>query len=596
MRIWNSIVGKIWSTIILLLIGVLVICGFLVAMVYEKNNLDEIQRDLERVADNIISIMKTNNELITDETSGGDALALLDDTTGVIISVDNKPVYTHESPDEISQKAIHKLTSDAKIQSALREEDHLTMKYDFEGSKDDLPVELTVENFQLPNGQSGTIFVYQSFQDILSVNAKTTRTLILAGIGAVLVTSLLSFIFSSRMAFPLREMKKIAVAVSRGNFDNRVPSYTHDEIGDLGLAFNNMAQQLKYNISALRQEKEQLSNILVGMADGVIKFNVDKTIILSNPPAEEFLHNWFFSFENKEKGLIPPKLSQMLDQILEVQEEQVGEITFGDQTYVAILTLLYNGDDIRSIVTVIRDVTEEKRLEKMKSDFVNNISHELRTPISMLQGYSEAIIDGVAQSDEEVREFAQIIYDESLRIGRLVNDMLDLARMEAGFNQLDKKEQLLVPFIEKVAGNFDVLAKENHVTLIVEADDPSLVYLFDRDRMEQVLINLIMNAIRHTGREGYDGRVIVREAINREANQLIITVGDNGSGIDEKDIPYLFERFYKADKARTRGKAGTGIGLAIVKNIVEAHNGKITVESEVGKGSTFIITLPLSIN
>ncbi len=580
----------------MLLIGVLVICGFLVAMVYEKNNLDEIENDLERAADNIVSIMKTNDELITGEASGGDALTLLDDTTGVIIATNNKPVYTHESPDKVSQKAINKLTSDAKIQAALKKEGQLTMKYDFEGSKDDLPVELTAENFQLPNGESGTIFVYQSFQDILSVNAKTTRTLILAGIGAVLVTSLLSFIFSSRMAFPLREMKKIAVAVSRGNFDNRVPSYTHDEIGDLGVAFNNMAQQLKYNISALRQEKEQLSNILVGMADGVIKFNIDKTIILSNPPAEEFLHNWFFSSENKEKGLIPPKLSRMLDQILEVQEEQVGEITFGDQTYVAILTLLYNGENIRSIVTVIRDVTEEKRLEKMKSDFVNNISHELRTPISMLQGYSEAIIDGVAQSDEEVREFAQIIYDESLRIGRLVNDMLDLARMEAGFNQLDKKEQLLVPFIEKVAGNFDVLAKENHVTLAVEADNPSLVYSFDRDRMEQVLINLIMNAIRHTGREGYDGRVVVREHVNHEANQLMITVGDNGSGIDEKDIPYLFERFYKADKARTRGKAGTGIGLAIVRNIVEAHNGKITVESKVGEGSTFIITLPLSTN
>lgn len=128
------------------------------------------------------------------------------------------------------------------------------------------------------------------------------------------------------------------------------------------------------------------------MADGVVKFNIDKTIILSNPPAEEFLHNWFFSQENEEKVLIPEKLNDMLDEILKTREETVGEITFGGQTYVAILTLLYNGDNIRSIVTVIRDMTEEKRLEKMKSDFVSNISHELRTPISMLQAIVKPLL------------------------------------------------------------------------------------------------------------------------------------------------------------------------------------------------------------
>ncbi|WP_163654231.1 ATP-binding protein [Listeria sp. PSOL-1] len=594
MKLWNSIVGKIWSTIILLLIGVMVICGFLVAMVYEKNNFSEIEKELEHTASGIISIMEAKNQVMKNQESGSEALNLLNKTTGVIVAQNQKSVYYNPSPDKISRSTIDKLTSDAKIQKALQSAEKLTMKYDFKDNRHELPVELTVKPFKLTNGETGVVYVYKSYIDILNVNKKTTRTLLIAGIGAILVTSLLSFIFSSRMAFPLREMKKIAVAVSRGNFDNRVPSYTHDEIGDLGIAFNNMAQQLKYNITALQQEKEQLSNILVGMADGVIKFNIDKTIILSNPPAEEFLHNWFFSNENIERVLIPEKLNTMLDAISKTQDEQVGEITFGDQTYVTILTLLYNGENVRSIVAVIRDVTEEKRLEKMKSDFVSNISHELRTPISMLQGYSEAIIDGIAQNEEEVREFAQIIYEESLRIGRLVNDMLDLARMEAGFNHLDKKEQKVVPFIKKVVSNFGVLARENFVELKIDARDPDLVYQFDTDRLEQVLINLIMNAIRHTGRSGYHGVVTVKESVDEVNEQLLIVVQDNGVGIPEQDIPYLFERFYKADKARTRSKAGTGIGLAIVKNIVEAHNGKITIESELGKGSSFIISLPLS--
>ncbi|MBC1459989.1 cell wall metabolism sensor histidine kinase WalK [Listeria welshimeri] len=594
MKIWNSIVGKIWSTIILLLIGILVISGFLVAMIYEKNNMEQITKELEGKTASIVEIMKKNNSVISAENNNVSALSLLDDTMGVVIEQDGKNIYQSQSTDTVSNASANKLIHDETLNEALEADNMVTMKYNFKTKDNSLPVEISAQKFDLDNGESGVVYVYQAYHDILKVNQKTMSTLIISGIIAIVITSILSFVFSSRMAFPLREMKKIAIAVSKGNFDNRVPTYTHDEIGELGVAFNDMAKQLKYNISALRQEKEQLSNILVGMADGVIKFSVDKTIILSNPPAEEFLHNWFFSPENSEKVLIPVALDDLLNETLDKKESQVGEITFADRTYVAILTLLYTGEHVRSVVAVIRDMTEEKQLEKMKSDFVNNVSHELRTPISMLQGYSEAIIDGVAQSDEEVREFAQIIYDESLRIGRLVNDMLDLARMEAGFNHMDNQKMPIAPLLEKVIANFDVLAKENFVELGLELETPNLEYSYDQDRMEQVLINLIMNAIRHTGKEGYAGKVILKQTIDKTRNNLVITVSDNGSGIAEEDIPYLFERFYKADKARKRGKAvGTGIGLAIVKNIVEAHNGKISVESVLGEGSDFIITLPL---
>lgn len=594
MKIWNSIVGKIWSTIILLLIGILVISGFLVAMIYEKNNMEQITKELEGKTASIVEIMKKSNSVISTENNNVSALSLLDDTMGVIIEQDGKNIYQTQSTDTVSNASANKLIHDETLNKALEEDNMVTMKYNFKMEDSSLPVEISAQKFNLGNGESGVVYVYQAYHDILKVNQKTMSTLIISGIIAIVITSILSFVFSSRMAFPLREMKKIAIAVSKGNFDNRVPTYTHDEIGDLGIAFNDMAKQLKYNISALRQEKEQLSNILVGMADGVIKFSVDKTIILSNPPAEEFLHNWFFSPENSEKVLFPVALDNLLNETLDKKEPQVGEITFADRTYVAILTLLYTGEHVRSVVAVIRDMTEEKQLEKMKSDFVNNVSHELRTPISMLQGYSEAIIDGVAQSDEEVREFAQIIYDESLRIGRLVNDMLDLARMEAGFNHMDNEKLPIASLLEKVIANFDVLAKENFVELGLELETPNLEYSYDQDRMEQVLINLIMNAIRHTGKEGYAGKVILKQTIDKTRNNLVITVSDNGSGIAEEDIPYLFERFYKADKARKRGKAvGTGIGLAIVKNIVEAHNGKISVESVLGEGSDFIITLPL---
>ncbi|MBC1434684.1 ATP-binding protein [Paenilisteria rocourtiae] len=589
MRFWHSIVGKIWGTIILLLTGVLVATGFFIGIVYEDKNTEQITNKIKTTTENIGHLIEGGAGFDTISS----AINLLDQPMGVIVEKNGKSVASKQTSMHVSEEAREHLFNDEKMNDHLAKGKYISETYNFYGTNNE-KVHMGAQRFQTMDGDISTVYVYRSYEDILKVTGQVTRTLIISGIVAILATSILSFILSSRMAYPLREMKKVAIAVSKGNFDNRVPTYTHDEVGDLGIAFNKMAQQLKYNISALRQEKEQLSNILVGMADGVIKFNIDKTIILSNPPAEQFLHDWFFSTENEDKVLIPPNLDQMLTNILEAREEQVGEIVFGDQTYVAILTLLYNGDDIRSIVTVIRDMTEEKRLEKMKADFVNNVSHELRTPISMLQGYSEAIIDGVAQTDEEVREFAQIIYDESLRIGRLVNDMLDLARMEAGFNQLEKERLQVTPFLDKVVSNFEVLAKENNVKLRLVTDNPDLEYTFDPDRMEQVLVNLVMNAIRHTGREDYEGVVEVHETADFQADELMIKIIDNGSGIPEEDLPFLFERFYKADKARTRGKTGTGIGLAIVKNIVEAHNGKITVESHLGIGSTFIVTLPLS--
>ncbi|HCK0309218.1 TPA: HAMP domain-containing protein, partial [Listeria innocua] len=254
MKIWNSIVGKIWSTIILLLIGILVISGFLVAMIYEKNNMAHITKELEETTSSIITIMKENDEVISNENDNDSALTLLDNTMGVIIEENGKNIYQSQSPDTVSSASANKLIHDKTLDKALEKDNSITMKYNFKTEDSSLPVEISAQKFVLSNGESGVVYVYQSYHDILKVNQKTMRTLIVSGIIAIVITSILSFVFSSRMAFPLREMKKIAIAVSKGNFDNRVPTYTHDEIGELGVAFNDMAKQLKYNISALRQE------------------------------------------------------------------------------------------------------------------------------------------------------------------------------------------------------------------------------------------------------------------------------------------------------------------------------------------------------
>lgn len=302
------------------------------------------------------------------------------------------------------------------------------------------------------------------------------------------------------------------------------------------------------------------------------------------------LQKWFV-----EKGLnssrpIPEELYQMLDHVLSFEDQLDEELQMGKSYYSITISPLYSGDSIRGAVAVIRDKTEETKLEKLKSDFIANVSHELRTPIAMLQGYSEAIIDGVVTTEEERTDMIRIIYDESQRMSRLVTDLLDLARMESGHMSLYKDNVPLVSVIERMTHKFDQTAKENHVHLLFETDfsEDALIPI-DEDRIEQVLTNLIDNAIRHTPAEGS-----VTVSITNEQKFAKVQVSDTGQGIPQDDLPYVFERFYKADKARTRSKGGTGLGLAITKNIVEAHNGTISVDSVEQQGTIFTFYLPLT--
>jgi two-component system sensor histidine kinase ResE len=384
-------------------------------------------------------------------------------------------------------------------------------------------------------------------------------------------------------------MREAAFELAKGNFETKVPVLQNDEIGQLATAFNQMGKQLKHHLEVINQEKEQLSSILTSMTDAVITFNRDRTILVSNPPAELLLQKWFINKSANSDKPIPAEIYHMLDHVLDLEEELEVELEIERSYYAISISPLYSGNSVRGAVAVLRDKTEEHRLDKLRSDFIANVSHELRTPIAMLQGYSEAIMDDVVSSEEERKEMIKIIYDESQRMGRLVTDLLDLARMESGHMRLYKDYVPISPVIERITQKFVQVAKEKQVNLTFNTTIEDTLHLeMDEDRIEQVLTNLIDNAIRHTPVTGS-----VEVIVDRQLSFARIQVKDNGAGIPADDLQYVFERFYKADKARTRGKGGTGLGLAIAKNIVEAHKGRITVESEVDKGTTFTFYLPI---
>ncbi len=591
MTFLRSVVGKLWFTIIFLVAFILFILTVMLLEFFENNNLIETKHDLTNQAEKIAKVL---------ENHPGEQFPLgleisweiIDDVTKVVIIKNDREVYFSPNSENSVKLSVPDIQNDVELSKVFTED--ISVEKVSKLPSDD--PEQTIEKysiigvpFQLDDEQNGAVFIYQSLEVVQETTHSTTNFILLVAGVAIILTTIFAFFLSTRITAPLRKMREAAFEVARGKFDTKVPILTHDEIGELATAFNQMGRQLKFNMNALSQEKEQLASILSSMADGVITFNRDGTVLITNPPAERFLQYWYY-----EKGAsgaateeIPTEAMELFQRAVDTEKEQAGEISLQGRHWVVLVSPLYSNRFIRGAVAVLRDMTEERVLEKMRKDFIANVSHELRTPISMLQGYSEAIVDDIAESQEEKKEMAKVIYDESLRMGRLVNELLDLARMEAGHIQLNLDEVNLNTFMNRIVFKFQGLARDNeiHLSADLEHDIPNL--LFDPDRIEQVLTNLIDNAIRHTPQGG-----LVKLHVNSDDFGIKVQVSDSGSGIPEEDLPFVFERFYKADKARTRGRAGTGLGLAIAKNIIDAHRGYISVNSKIGQGTTFTFLLP----
>ncbi|WP_424766107.1 ATP-binding protein [Paenibacillus sp. sgz302251] len=417
------------------------------------------------------------------------------------------------------------------------------------------------------------------------------------------LSTFFAFFLSKKIQQPLLQLKHAADSVSQGDYSTRVSTRSSDEIGELAHTFNHMTEQLDKLIHDLNHEKNHLTSILRSMGDSVITFDAEGKVILTNPSGHLLINQWsgielVWQEELFDGGAadseVPIPLRDLYQRVMQEGHDATEKIHVLSSVWSVVMAPLQSKDIVRGAVAVIRNVTEEHKLEKLRRDFVANISHEIRTPLSMLQGYSEALLDDIVVSPEERKELVQVIYDESLRMGRLVNDFLDIARMEAGHVDMNFQELDLRQIVKRVHRKFQVYAKERVVVLHAELpNEPLLMKEADEDRLEQVLTNLLDNAIRHTP-SGKSITIAGRHAHVSGKPFIQLSVTDEGQGISSEDVPYIFERFYKADKARKRGSSvGTGLGLAIVKNFVDLHHGRIVVESAPGAGTSFTLLLPV---
>lgn len=590
MMLWRSVVGKLWVTILLLVSVVLTVLTVMLVQFFEHFHTEQAESQLMDHAVLISSILENQEASETPKMSLN--ISETYSTRAILISNDNHFWLTpmegleHELP--VSDFYEDRDLSRVMHGDTIVTQGHYALLNDGQDPTEILMVVGVPVN--LPSGENAALYLYQSLEGVENATNQTKNIIFLSAGIAIVLTTIFAFFLTTRITAPLRKMRNASLEVAKGNFEMKVPILTNDEIGLLGIAFNRMAKALNTNLDALNQEKEQLSRILTSMADGVITLDREGAVMVTNPPANEFIGAWLYEqgYEVEESGDLPKELQELFDLVVQEEREQMGEVDVQGRSWVILMTPLYDHQhDVRGAVAVLRDMTEERLHDKLRKDFIANVSHELRTPISMLQGYSEAIIDGIADTEEEKVELVQIIYDESLRMGRLVNELLDLARMEAGHIQLNVEQINISDFCRRVLRKFQGVAKDHGIQLIDEIYDINKLVNGDIDRIEQILTNLIDNAIRHTSE---DGSVTMK--VESYHKGVKIDIQDTGSGIPEEDLPFVFERFYKADKARTRGRSGTGLGLAIVKNIVEAHHGKVSAHSKLGEGTTFSVFLP----
>ncbi len=586
MKFWRSVVGKLAVTILLLVSFVLFILTILLLEFFENFHVKQAEENLMNTAQNISKIVNRSEErdilLELIET-------VKEPTSKVIIYFPDGARWVSDSSSLLLYDMENLLETEYKslIEEVLQENDNVNKRIRIENDA----TEIMVVGMPLEH-MDGGIFIFQSLSVINETRAQTTKIIVLAAGIAIVLTTIFAFFLSSRVTAPLIKMREAASGLAKGEFEKEVPVLTYDEIGELAVTFNRMGKQLHFHMNALRQEKEQLSSLVNSMADGVIMLTRTGEITVINPPAEQFVQDWYFTKNiNAEKKVkqLPEDLKEILLKVIDKQDEIIEKVDLNGRHWMLIITPLFDEDHIRGAVAVLRDMTEQYKLDKLRKDFIANVSHELRTPIALLRGYSEAIVDDIAQTVEEKNELASIIHEESLRMERLVNELLDLGRIEAGHIELNIENVDVEELIDRVYKKFVGHAEEQKIELRLKKNIKKKIAKFDPDRIDQVLTNLISNALGHTKPGGY-----VQIEVHSDEERLYMEVQDNGSGIPEEDLPFIFERFYKADKSRKRDrkKKGTGLGLAIAKHIIDAHKGNISVKSKVNVGSTFSFSIP----
>lgn len=421
------------------------------------------------------------------------------------------------------------------------------------------------------------------------------KTLALTALATGLLGVLISLRLAESLTDPVREVAWVATRIGEGDYSRRVFPGQDDEVGHLGSAVNRMAETIEATVGELKGQKDRLEAVLGGLRTGVAFLGSDGTLLLSNPAFSELLDIVVPSGRSHWEVLQNYELSDLIERarpsgqgetrelILRQSGDRHQSIPHDRRLKVQILPVRESG----GLLLVVDDLTEIRRLERVRAELVASVSHELRTPVTSIKGFSETLLEDGIEDKTQALEFLAIIDKEAGRLARLIEDLLQLSKLESGALEMRMAPLEIGPFLTQVLAKVRPQAEKLGITLGFESD-PGIWIEADADRLEQVFLNLLDNALKHTPVGGS-----VRLAAGLARGWAEITVEDTGSGIPREALDRIFERFYRVDPARSRKTGGSGLGLAIARHLVEAHGGRITVESPLGQGARFTMVLPL---
>ncbi|QEG32891.1 two-component system histidine kinase PnpS [Bythopirellula goksoeyrii] len=429
----------------------------------------------------------------------------------------------------------------------------------------------------------------------LNEQVKSTNKLIgLVGLGVALTCLLFAYWLTKRLVSPINVLTDAAEAVAEGRYSERVRIHSNDELGRLARSFEHMSSELGTRETQLRESIERQTTVLEGMVEGVLAVDRQEHVLFANTAAGKKLN-----FEPDKVAGLPllevvrsHELRSLLQQALKSSKPIRGEVAW--QTKNSLLTLDVQATQLAGtppagVVLVLHDISELKRLEGLRQQFVANVSHELKTPLSSIKAYTETLLNGALEDTEHARQFLTRIDDQTSRLHELILDLLSIARIESGQATLEVTNLLLSKVVRTCLDDFEERSKAGGITLKNQVAEQQLRVQADEESLVQILSNLIDNAIKYTPAGG-----TVTVSSHTEGEIAVIEVTDTGIGIESEHHERLFERFYRVDKARSRELGGTGLGLAIVKHLCQAMQGSISVKSTPGQGSTFAVRLRLA--
>lgn len=445
----------------------------------------------------------------------------------------------------------------------------------------------------------GVVLLQGSLEPAFEILGNVRRILLWATGAALALTVLLGSGLARTITGPIQEVTRKAALMARGDFDQSITVRSTDEVGQLAEMFNHLAGRLKETLAAISDERNKLETIMAFMADGLIAVGRDGRIIMVNQAAGRM----FGIVPGESLGLRPDQLWPRSGFALALQAAMAEGTTAslqvhtpdGERILQAHITPLRERGSAAGAVAVLHDITELQRIETMRREFVANVSHELKTPLTTVKSYVETLLDGAAEDPELLHRFLTVIEGETDRMVRLVRDLLHLSQMDQGTVHWDIQPYQLPTLVEEALAKleFTIQRKSLQVNRIWSKELPPV--LVDRDKLQQVLLNILANAIEFTPEKGRITVRIQRTLSPRgEGPHLQVQVMDTGIGIPRDDLPRIFERFYRVDKARSRMLGGTGLGLAIARQIVEALGGQIWLDSELGQGTVVTFTLPVA--